>query len=80
MALLTDQAPVSSAQANALHNGEKSSDQMGIEISQNARISDIHLSNAPSTLLNSLFGQPRSTSHVGDLLDVSTYAYQNGTR
>jgi hypothetical protein len=44
------------------------------------RISDIHLSSAPPTLLNSLFGDPRSTSNIGDLLDISTYAYQNGTR
>ena len=44
------------------------------------RLSDIHLSSAPPTLLNSLFGEPRSTTRIGSILDISTYAYQNGTR
>ena len=47
---------------------------------QNTHISDIHLSNAPSTLLNALFGEAISSTHVSQLLEISTYAYQNGTR
>lgn len=49
-------------------------------IDTKTRISDIHLSSAPPTLLTSLFGVPRSTSTIGGVLEISTYAYQNGTR